>query len=465
MEEKKHIDRLFQEKLKDFEAKPGPEVWNAIEQRLTKKKKKRIVPLWLRYGSAAAVLLFLASSAIWVFNNDTSVEDPIIPEPVIINNKNIEPKSNDTDGVLVKDTNKQLKKEESSNKSKTESIYNSDSNKTETANNKVKGYSKEKASSVKQVGERLADNFNEEQKSTTEKQERVEKTEKNVKPILDQQEEENTLAYNQEDNKLLKSKDIAEAIEDNLKNKEKEDDKTFDRWSVGTNISPIYFNSVGEGSPINKDLALNEKSYNTSLSYGVKVNYALNDRLSIQSGVNSVELAYSTKDVSALIHSSDLRLENSNINTNINGVSLTTMSNRPSASDNSELAPQRGVLNLRGNLDQSMSYVEIPLEAKYALTKTKLGVNVIGGVSTYILYNNSVALSNQNGNTTLGEASNLNDVNFSGNLGLDLDYEINKKLYINVSPMFKYQVNTFSKNDGGFKPYYIGVYTGLNFRF
>jgi len=31
--------------------------------------------------------------------------------------------------------------------------------------------------------------------------------------------------------------------------------------------------------------------------------------------------------------------------------------------------------------------------------------------------------------------------------------------------MFKYQLNTFSKNDGGFKPYYLGVYTGLNFRF
>ena len=56
-------------------------------------------------------------------------------------------------------------------------------------------------------------------------------------------------------------------------------------------------------------------------------------------------------------------------------------------------------------------------------------------------------------------------MNFSGNLGVDFDYNISKKLYINVSPMFKYQLNTFSENSGGFQPYYLGVYTGLNFRF
>jgi hypothetical protein len=65
----------------------------------------------------------------------------------------------------------------------------------------------------------------------------------------------------------------------------------------------------------------------------------------------------------------------------------------------------------------------------------------------------------------IGEANNLNDVNFSGNLGLDVDYEINKQLFFNLSPMVKIQTNTFSSNSGNFKPYVIGVYTGLNYRF
>ena len=67
MDEKKPIDRLFQEKLKDFEVFPEANVWKNIEGELTKKKRRRIVPLWLRLGSAAAVLLLLVSTGFWFF--------------------------------------------------------------------------------------------------------------------------------------------------------------------------------------------------------------------------------------------------------------------------------------------------------------------------------------------------------------------------------------------------------------
>ena len=38
MSEKKNIERLFQEKFKDFEAIPSPEVWDSKAQREEKKK-------------------------------------------------------------------------------------------------------------------------------------------------------------------------------------------------------------------------------------------------------------------------------------------------------------------------------------------------------------------------------------------------------------------------------------------
>ena len=41
--ERKNIDRLFQEKFKDFEVHPPEETWNAIEAKLNKKEKKRIL--------------------------------------------------------------------------------------------------------------------------------------------------------------------------------------------------------------------------------------------------------------------------------------------------------------------------------------------------------------------------------------------------------------------------------------
>ena len=58
MKEKKNIDRLFQEQLKDFESVPDPQIWLNIEAELKKDKKKRmVIPFWFRYAGTAAALL------------------------------------------------------------------------------------------------------------------------------------------------------------------------------------------------------------------------------------------------------------------------------------------------------------------------------------------------------------------------------------------------------------------------
>lgn len=55
--EEKNIDRLFQEKFKDLEVTPNERVWNAIEEKLQKKKKNRVFPIWWFSGGVAAVLV------------------------------------------------------------------------------------------------------------------------------------------------------------------------------------------------------------------------------------------------------------------------------------------------------------------------------------------------------------------------------------------------------------------------
>ena len=49
MKENKNIERLFQEKFKDFEALPPEDSWDFIADRLHKKKKKRIIPIWFQF--------------------------------------------------------------------------------------------------------------------------------------------------------------------------------------------------------------------------------------------------------------------------------------------------------------------------------------------------------------------------------------------------------------------------------
>jgi hypothetical protein len=78
MREKKDIDRLFQEKFKDFEAAPPERVWGNIEAELRKEKKRRVVPLWFKLGSVAAILLIALLLSLPVFNDFDSTKNPVV---------------------------------------------------------------------------------------------------------------------------------------------------------------------------------------------------------------------------------------------------------------------------------------------------------------------------------------------------------------------------------------------------
>ena len=69
MKPNKNIDRLFQEKLRDFEEMPPDIVWENIEAQLDGKKKRRIIPIWWRYAGVAVILLLLTFSGIQYFNS------------------------------------------------------------------------------------------------------------------------------------------------------------------------------------------------------------------------------------------------------------------------------------------------------------------------------------------------------------------------------------------------------------
>ena len=468
MEDKKHIDRLFQEKLKDFEVFPNAEAWKNIEKQLVKKKKRRIFPLWLRLGSAAAILLLLVTSSFWFYNSE--IENPKLPDTnSIITDVDTKDKENELEENMLPT---KVKEQTNTNQEENgiippvfkETLILKNKNTTRFANtnatNEVpKSVIKDKTrasgvsnSTIAQTKEIETTNKKKTLESIVDTEITIAST-TNKQDVLDTQEKKDI-------NEALKEKKESIALEDN--------DSNENKWSIGSTVAPVYYNTLSKGSPIHSILAENEKSSITSISYGIKVNYKINNKLSLQSGINSLDLAYQTKNVSALVTSTNGLSNDTNINTNVGGIKIVAMSNDAAVVQGQEFAATRqngNIANLNGDLNQSFSYIEVPMEAKYNILQKKFGINVIGGLSTYVLYNKAVTLQNESGSTILGEASNINDVNFSSNVGLDLDYNINKKLYINVSPMFKYQFNTFSKNDGGFKPYYLGVYTGLNFRF
>ena len=194
----------------------------------------------------------------------------------------------------------------------------------------------------------------------------------------------------------------------------------------------------------------------------MKLNYQVNDKINIQSGINKVDLGYNTKDVNLAVTSS--KYPNHNLKAVIPGINLSSVSENSKVATTAEAIQSKSSVD--GQLNQSFEYVEIPLEMKYNVFESKIGLNVVGGFSTFILTNNEVSFINpENVSTILGESNNINSLNFSGNLGFDIDYKVTKDWFLNVSPMVKYQFNTFSNTSGSFQPFYFGVYSGVNYRF
>ena len=89
----KDIDRLFQEKFKDFEEIPNKRVWQGIDKQLHAKPKS-----FLGFKLAGFAMLFFLTIGLWYFNsNKTALIEQQHPINKIVkitkNNKNINKKS------------------------------------------------------------------------------------------------------------------------------------------------------------------------------------------------------------------------------------------------------------------------------------------------------------------------------------------------------------------------------------
>ena len=549
MKENKNIERLFQEKFKDFEALPPEDSWDFIADRLHKKKKKRIIPIWFQLSGVAASIL-LVGGLIWNFTAQNETEQLPVFENTIVNgketnNNKINSKTKfSTDESLVYDSKEKNNEKNSlesdqqnNNKSKIykENLLNKqnkiNSGKTNTIityneleKNTDSNYKRKKKSNNNFKQQRFARENSETvvvsngKKSTTKRKSKFKSNKSNVGfeneistdlIVADKSSKEQQIMKNDIDaffektttNKTLVtnndsissetnntnvlasteiiSKDstlIAEVLketnplEELLKEKEvgkNEDEKEEKRskWAISTNASPVYFNSLAEGSSIDEQFNSNSKNYTTTLSIGLAGSYAINDKLSLKTGVNSINLSYNTNDV---LFESRMREVDNNIPTisrNANASNMVFSSKNGTVNEISGDVENVIIDNNIGALKQNISYIEVPLELSYKLIDKKFGVEIIGGMSTLFLNQNNISLVTNGLEMEVGRANNLNNIHFSSNVGLGFKYSFWKSFNANFQPMFKYQINTFNQNSSNFKPYFIGLYSGISFSF
>ena len=505
MKDNKNIDKLFTEGLKNFEVSPSPRVWDNIQAQLKKEKKDRkVIPLWIKYGSVAALLALLLTVGNWVFKPFDSEAPSVTHENVRSIEKGQPENASEIDQKLDE---VQIASEESIENTETSNDSSTDNNEgikpvkksaeTSVASQDIQKKSNNVQQSSLKPKDDVAkndfqnDNGKEVVAVTKDSQEKITELQKGQqeKGILIKENKdvlkpnkEGAIAVNEQNKKdaakpneeitpeANNKKSILDAIEEQkeaLATTKTKKETPEQRWAVEPNVAPVYYSSFGNGSSIDPSFENNPQKGDVNMSYGVQVSYALNNRLSLRTGVNNVDLSYSTSDIVIGTGPTSMALRSVNYGP---GDMFVTAIDKGSIGASGNPNNGFGDLTLKSTdvdarLIQSINYYEIPLELKYALLDTKVGVNLIGGVSTLLLGNNEVSVKSNDFSSVLGDANNLSSVSFSTNIGLGLDYKLSKKFTFNIEPMFKYQLNTYTDSSVNFKPYYLGVYSGLSFKF
>lgn len=567
MKENKNIERLFQEKFKDFEVTPPDFVWENIQEKLyPKEKKRRVILFWFKTAGIAASFIAIMSVAFFNIDMDFKNTNSNNNKNTVVNsetneinknsNQNIENhkintsesniNQNNSNSSFINETkNNSVVNINSANKissSKTALKFNKNSNqksnKYKTSNGFVSNHKKQSNTNSFKKNKTIfnrsnygivinqnnktkstrnslkvnasnseiihfntsknnitnsgiavlnsADKFNAAKNTDSNsdlidvnKFNSVNTTSKNNDGVLVENGSQNsttnaTTVVAIEETKIDTTALATTTIEENPMEKllrEKETKKVADekekwsKWAVNSFVSPIFFNSFANGSPISNEFASNEKTFNNSTSYGVGVSYNVNKRLSVKTGVSNLNLDYDTENIAFYSSFEDQsKISNTNIERNSNGKYLVLKHEKDiskSVIENQMIPSNQN----SGKLNQKTQYVEVPLELSYAILNKKIGVAIKGGMSTLFLTENVISISGNDGNIQIGKASNLNNVHFSSNVGLGLSYNFMKNFQVNVEPTLKYQINTFNKNAEDFSPYVIGVNTGISYKF
>ncbi|CAM3959134.1 hypothetical protein [Flavobacterium weaverense] len=469
MKNNKNIDRLFQERFKDFETEPNNQTWSTIQARLNDQKKERkIIPFWFKLAGIAAAFIVGFFALNTFFSTTIIPENKIVLDPAAIKSSidtsgsaseslkdNIKSTSIQKNSIIVVNQTKNLEKDEKETATTLQEkiIYGK---KTNQASATIY-FGKNNPSLGTVTATKLEGKINTLNSENSEK-------------ILDQNSENilgnkkgNLATAKTEFNELKTSnEELPNELETILKLKEKKDINVVaekkSKWEITPNISAMYPNA--KVANLDPQFSENAKSTENSIGFGIGVNYAVSKRVTIRSGINKFTLGFNTNNVT---YSPGLK------NTYLANVSYTTnamIEVNNAASANSLMTFEKDLQKTNtGTINQKMGYYEVPLEISYIILNKKLGISVIGGISTLFLDENKISLISPETNLKLGEANNLNTVNFSSNIGLGFKYKFVKSFQLNFEPVIKYQLNTFSNNSGNTKPLIIGLYSGISYHF
>lgn len=479
-------DKKLREKLEGFSVQPPPMVWDNIKGQLAAQRKKRRIA-YVSWISAAAVVL-LAFMAGWYFNNESKNSSVVEAQQIVNQNeteqKSVEPQPEKTI-ITEKQTTEntetkyqqeiELEKRQETEKPLVASIHE---------NNK-----REKLATAVTTIERIKMEFL-----------------LKVEASLEIPNEEVTLAeYKVQVEEFVLSESDRFLVEANTEsvNTKKDANKG---WKMGMHISPGYSSNVtSHADEYSRNMTYSDESGNGNVGGGFSVQYKTNKRLRVESGIYYAQngqkstnspgfLAFNNKDMYNLAaseksyFSNSVNVSNGNMSMNSNA-GVIELSDIPQGAEIGRdmgyggandiisnpddipinAAPEADYLNTLqtdGEFSQVFDFIEIPLYLRYSIIDSKFGVEVMGGVNAGVVVGNNAYIDNRYGLQNVGKTQDISSVNLSGTIGLGVNYALGRRISVALEPRFNYYLNSINNNpDVDFRPYRIGIYTGLYYEF
>ncbi|MDX6189873.1 hypothetical protein SGQ83_10980 [Flavobacterium sp. Fl-318] len=210
-----------------------------------------------------------------------------------------------------------------------------------------------------------------------------------------------------------------------------------------------------------KTLGYNNDSKQSN-SYGVKTKYKINNKWAVGSGFKINELGQSIANISYM----DVRGQK-NMALGIADFYVQESPTPQIAATNDYVFVSNSTKEVvssesiqSGTLNQTLKYIEMPLEVSYAVfSKNRTTVNLNTGGFVGKLISNNVALDG----TTIGKNLDANDFVYGSVLSSTLQYRIYKKTNVFVEPAMNYYINPL--NNQSFNQFQWGLNFGLNVSF
>ncbi len=260
-----------------------------------------------------------------------------------------------------------------------------------------------------------------------------------------------------------------------------------DRWGLGLRVAPGYSSqNASHAADYSRNMTYSNTEGTADLNAGISVSYKASRRLSVESGMyyaqngqksgNSLQYSSNRYETLNTMYAVAADYFNTPVDIKQGKILMNSSAGVIEFSETPENAELSANLDTKSELPNALltnsefhqvfDFIEIPVLLRYTFIDKKIAMDMVGGVSANWVVGNKVYIGEGSDKEYVGHTADISDMNYSGTLGLALDYALGKKLSVCVEPRINYFLNSLNKNKAvDYRPYRIGLYTGINYSF